>query len=594
MRKGQARTGAVIPTFFHNSLHFAPERCVIESIGIRFSPLPFGLALVGFAFAALPQAALAQVYPGSGAILQQVQPSTTPESAPSAKRGLTIQPQAAPASPDTTSMLITHITISGNTSFDTPTLHALVAKGEGRTLTLAQLNALAGAITDYYHVNGYPLARAYVPPQTLEHGTVRIAVIEARYGEVQVINHSRVADGPIAAVLAPLRAGDLITQGMLDSRLLLLSDLPGVEPNAVLRPGAAVGTADLAVRTEAGPFATGSVTADDLGSSYTGRARLGANVDINSPLHRGDLLSANVLSSGKGLNYGRLAYQLPITGSGTRLGAAYSALTYRLAGGLGDLEAHGTASVASAWLSQPFIRSPDVNVLGRLQFNHKRLDDRIDAAALVDKRHSDSATFSLQGTRRDGLGGGGVTLASVSFTPGRLSFDNAQAQAADAATVNTAGSYTRWNAALARLQTLTSATRLYASLSGQYSPDNLDPSEQFLLGGANSVRGYEIGTLGGSSGYLATIELRHDLHLPLPGQWQGTLFADTGAVRRNAHTVGTDANVAHISDVGLALDWTGPRQWVGRVQVAIPVGATPAIAGDRPSARVWVQLTKGF
>jgi len=103
-----------------------------------------------------------------------------------------------------------------------------------------------------------------------------------------------------------------------------------------------------------------------------------------------------------------------------------------------------------------------------------------------------------------------------------------------------------------------------------------------------------MGTLGGSSGYLATLELRQDLPLPLPGQWQGTLFADTGAVRRNAHPIGTEANVAHISDVGLALDWTGPDQWAARVQVAIPVGATPTIAGERPSARVWLQLTKGF
>lgn len=569
------------------------ELAVIESARTRFSPLSVSLALAGFAIAALPQTSLAQVYPGSGAILQQVQPSA-PESAPNAQPGLTIQPEAAPAASDTTPFSVIHITVSGNTSFDTGTLHALVAGGEGRTLTLAQLNALAGIITDYYHAHGYPLARAYLPPQTIEHGTVRITVLEARYGEVTVANHSRVSDGPLAAVLAPLRPGDIIAQGPLDSRLLLLGDLPGVDPHATLSPGAAVGTADLAVRAEAGPFVTGSVIADDLGNRYTGRARLGANVDINSPLHRGDLLSANVLSSGKGLNYGRLAYQLPITGSGTRLGVAYSALTYRLAGGLGDLEAHGTASVASAWISQPFVRSPNVNISGRAQFNHKRLDDRIDAADLASQRRSDSVTFSLDATRRDGFGGGGITLASASFTPGRLSFDNAQAQAADAGTVKTAGSYTRWNATLARLQTLTSHMRLYASLSGQYSPDNLDPSEQFLLGGANSVRGYDIGTLGGSSGYLATLELRHDLHLPLPGQWQATLFADTGGVRRNAHPVGTDANTAHISDVGLGLDWMGPDQWVGHVQVAIPVGSTPAIAGDRPSARVWVQVTKGF
>jgi len=551
------------------------------------------LTLAGFAFAAAPHAALAQVYPGSGAILQQVQPAG-PQSAPNAQPGLIISPQAAPRSAETTPISVTHITISGNTSFDTGTLHALVVKGEGKALTLAELNALAQTITDYYHAHGYPLARAYLPPQTIEHGTVRIAVLEARYGEVKITNHSRVSDSSLAAVLAPLRSGDLITQGPLDSRLLLLGDLPGIDPRATLSPGASVGTADLTVQAEGTPLVSGSVTADDLGNRYTGRGRLGANLDINSPLHRGDLLSANVLSSGKGLNYGRLAYQAPVTGSGTRLGMEYSALTYRLAGGLGSLEAHGTASVAGAWLSQPFIRSPHLNVSGRVQFNHKRLDDRIDAASLINRRHSDSATFSVDATRRDGFGGGGVTFASASYTPGRLSFDNTQAQEADAGTVKAAGSYGRWNAALARLQTLTPATRLYVRLSGQFSADNLDPSEQFLLGGANSLRGYEIGTLGGSSGYLATLELRRDLPLPLAGRWQGTLFADTGAVRRNAHPVGTDANVARISDVGLALDWTGPNQWVGRVQVAIPVGATPAIAGDRPSPRVWVQLAKGF
>lgn len=29
-------------------------------------------------------------------------------------------------------------------------------------------------------------------------------------------------------------------------------------------------------------------------------------------------------------------------------------------------------------------------------------------------------------------------------------------------------------------------------------------------------------------------------------------------------------------------------------QLATPVGATPELAGERPSTRVWVQLTKGF
>lgn len=549
-----------------------------------------GCAAAGLAFALLPWAALAQVYPGSGAILQQVQPSV-PEPAPlNVQPNLNITPEVVPSTPDTTPIRITHIRISGNTSFDTPTLHALVAHNEGRDQTLAQLNALAQTITAYYHSHGYPFARAYLPPQTIEHNTVEIAVLEARYGSVQAINHSRLVDGSISAVLAPLRAGDIITQQQLESRLLLLGDLPGAKPHATLSPGAAVGTSDLTVQVDPGPIVTGGATADNLGNRYTGRARLGANIDLYSPLRRGDLLSVNALSSGSGLVYGRLAYQFPVGGSGTRVGAEYSALRYRLADDLEALEAHGSASVASLWLSHPFIRSTDLNVATRMQFSHKTFDDRIDVVDLINQRHTDSATFGFDAMHRDGFAGGGITLFGASITAGRLRFDHAQARAADALAANTAGAYTRWNATLARLQTLAPATRLYASLSGQYSPDNLDPSEQLLLGGPHSVRGYETGTLGGSSGYLATLELRQDLRLPLAGQWQATLFADTGAVRRNAQPFGTDANVAHLSDVGLALDWSGPQQWTARVQIATPVGATPAIAGDRPSTRIWAQL----
>src|SRR5690606_20503132 len=164
-----------------------------KPVHIRLSSSAFSLALMGFTSAIFPQESFAQVYPGGGAILQQVPPAA-PEPTPAAQPDLTIRPKSATVSADSTPVSVARITVSGNTSFDTDTLHALVAKGEGQTLTLAQLNALAQTITDYYHAHGYPLARAYLPPQAIENGTVQIAVLEARYGEVKIMNHSRVSE----------------------------------------------------------------------------------------------------------------------------------------------------------------------------------------------------------------------------------------------------------------------------------------------------------------------------------------------------------------------------------------------------------------
>jgi hemolysin activation/secretion protein len=554
---------------------------------LRLSPL--ALALL-----ALPLATLAQTIPNSGQILQQVQPA--PSEKPQAEPGLVIESPASATTADSTPFAVARLQIDGNGAFDTATLHALVADGEGRSLTLTGLNALAQRITDYYRAHGYPLARALVPAQTLSNGTVHITVVEARYDEVQLDNRSRVGDGLLRATLTPLQAGQPVTQSSLDRSLLLLGDLPGVSPHATLSPGTDAGTSTLGVVADVAPPLQGNLFVDDAGSRYTGRLRVGANLDINSPLHHGDQLNLSALTAGHGMRYGRLAYQYTLNGQGTRLGAAYSALAYSLGGPLDALEAHGTARVASSWLTQPLVRSRRGSLDVRLQFDRKQLRDRIDTTALRNDRHSNHWTADAYGQHSDDLAGGGLTSASLSLGHGQLGFDRgaAAAAAADAATARTQGSYTHWNANLARLQSLGSSTRLYASVSGQHSNRNLDSSEQFLLGGPNSVRGYDIASVAGTSGWLGTLELRHDLDWGCAGHCEASVFADHGSLRINADSWTSGPNRAHLNSAGVGFNWVGTRQWQAQVQLAVPMGAAPAWLGKRSSARAWLRVVKEF
>jgi hemolysin activation/secretion protein len=46
------------------------------------------------------------------------------------------------------------------------------------------LRTLAARITKSYQDHGYLLSRAYIPAQTLSDDTVRIEVLEARYGAI--------------------------------------------------------------------------------------------------------------------------------------------------------------------------------------------------------------------------------------------------------------------------------------------------------------------------------------------------------------------------------------------------------------------------
>ncbi len=553
------------------------------------------LLLAALLAALVPLAAQAQspVAPDAGSILRQIQP-VTPPLPPSTGTGLTIERQGGAKLPPSAHFEVKTIRISGNTLFDTPTLHALVADAEGKSLSLSELGELAARITDYYQSHGYPLARAIIPAQAIRDGVVIIEVIEARYGKISLENSSRVNDPLLQATLSPLQSGQAIDQTALDHGLLLLSDIPGVVVAATLKPGETVGTSDLLVNTTPGPTVAGNVFLDNYGNRYTGRARVGGTMNFINPLHHGDVLSVNGLSSGSGMNYGRITYESLLNGRGTRLGGSYSALRYILGEPLASLNAHGTAQVQSLWAKHPLLRSRDANIYGQIQYDRLQLRDRIDASAIRNDRSLADWTAILGGDGRDSLLAGAVSSWNVVWTTGRVGFDDEAAQAADAATANTEGRFSKWNANFVRLQGLSASNTVYLAFSGQLAGDNLDPSQKMPAGGPYTVRAYDMGAISGDNGYVASAEFRHNLGSVLRGQWQAVAFVDSAYVTANKNAWVAGANSARLSGAGVGLNWAGPDQWSARVYVATPIGSIPVLVANTASTRAWAEIGRGF
>src|SRR6185295_18942223 len=152
----------------------------------------------------------------------------------------------------------------------------------------------------------------------------------------------------------------------------------------------------------------------------TGEARVGGTVNINNPLGLGDQASLRVLTSGKGLTYGRASYQLHV-GRGT-LGIAYTALEYRLGREFEALKAHGTAEIASIYGSYPLIRSRNTNLNALAGFDARTYQDKVDSTApptVTDKKNQ-VWMARLQGSHRDNLGAGGISSFSLLWSAGDL------------------------------------------------------------------------------------------------------------------------------------------------------------------------------
>jgi len=530
----------------------------------------------------------------AGSLLQELQPS--PSTAPLPNQpDLRIESKDSAALPSSAPFLVREIRIVGNTAFDTATLHALVADQQGKTLTLPDLGALAARISSYYQQRGFPLARAVIPAQTIAEGVVVIQVVEARYGSVHFSNGSRVNTGLLESILSPLQKGQPVSETELDRALLLLSDVPGVGVNAVLKPGEAVGTSDLDIDTTHKEASAGSLSLDNYGNRYIGRVRVSGTASLFNPLRHGDVLSASLISTGERMAYGRVSYDTLLNGAGTHVGAAYSQVHYKLGDNVSALDAHGNAMVASLWLKHPVVRGKDYNVYAQIQYDAKTLEDRIGASGLRTDRHLDNWLLSLSGNLRDGFLGSAVSAWGVGWTAGRVGFDDAAAASSDAASAQTRGGYSKWNTNFTRLQMLDRNHSLFINVAAQWADTNLDSAEKMSIGGPYSVRAYDVGAISGDTAYLASVELRRDMGRVAAGNLQALAFIDSARVNINRRPWTTGDNSVSLSGVGVGLRWSSDSLWEASAFLATKVGSSSSpLLGASSSTRGWLVVGKGF
>ncbi len=533
---------------------------------------------------------LADQVPTGGQLLKQVPPPAPVPQA--AEPTVTVtRPESESATPGAT-FQVQHIEISGVTLLPMADLQAIVVPREGQLLSLADLQRLADAITARYQKAGYPFSQAYVPAQTVQDGRVTIAVLEARYDNVLLKNSSRVRDFVPEATLSALRPGMPIDQASLDRVLLLISDLPATEVKGTLRPGQTPGSSELQVDVTPGVLLNGNVSADDYGNAATGRERLNASLNLLEPLRLGDVLSASALSAGRGMNYGRLGYEVPLHGANTQIEAHVSTLDYELLNGSeASLDARGTASVFGLGLAQDLLRSTSANVTARITYEDTQLDDRIEVSGIHTDRHTEDWHALVGGSVNDALG---VSAFSAGLTVGRVVYDDAAAFTVDYSGARTEGRFTKYALGVSRLQQVTDKTALFAYVSYQGANKNLDSSEQFYVGGPSSVEAYDNGVLSGAEGNSEALELRRDLHAFTGGRWQGTMFLDHAHVEIEKYRYSGGTNTADVSATGLALNWIGPQAWAVTSSIAAPLGGTPEILEHRPTVRFWLQLQKSF
>lgn len=549
------------------------------------------LALSPGVFAAqLPGAAL------SGGQLQQIPPAPTVERTPAEIEVRVKQPQApATGAASTADIQVNSLHLSGHTLYSEQELLALTGFTAGSQLNINQLRAMASRITDFYHNAGYFVAQAYLPAQEIQDGAVAIAVVEGRYGDVRVRNQSNLSDNLIDGLVGDLENDEAINRLPLESRLLLLSDIPGVNVQSTLMPGTAVGEADLIVDVTPGQRVTGSIDADNAGNYYTGEYRLGGTIHVNNLAGQGDVASLRVMTSFDGMDYARGAYQMQF-GRATA-GVAYSHLEYELGKDFKDLGAEGDAQVGSVFGRYPLLRTRQTNLYAQLGYDYRTFEDRFNFIPSISEKNAHVVMATLHGDHSDGFGAGGLTAGSVTWHTGELDIETAEVRQVDALTAKSNGHYDKLSLNVMRSQQLTDIFSLYGSLSAQFASKNLDISEKMSLGGMYGVRAYPQGEAFADEGYLATLEARmllKGLSRQVPGNVHVLGFVDAGTVTVHKNPWDDVDNHRTLSGTGVGLNWAEYNNFSVKSYYAHKLGNEKATSAPDSDSRFWIQLVKYF
>ncbi len=488
--------------------------------------------------------------------------------------------------PSLEQILIRQIDVTGSTVFGTEDLRQVVAPYENQLLTVAELQAIAAEITQLYLSQGYITSRAELPAQTIDDGVVEIQIVEGRLEAIQVDGTTRLADYVRSRV--GLGAQTPLNPLQLEDQLRLLASDPLFDSvRGSLRPGTVTGQSLLVVEVqEADPF-SGSVGVDTLSLRSVGEYRIGATLQYLNLAGLGDRLAASAYrTTTGGSQVYDLSYQVPISPTNGTVTLRVTPNEFRVtdpqepgfAVGVG-----GSTNIYEVSVRQPLIRSLREELALSLSYRY-RDGSTVVLGNVIPTTRSSVFTFGQDYRRRDPTGAWGLRSQFDLGTAG------GQATREDE-------TFFSWLGQAQRVQVLGPDHLLVATADLQLTPDRLSTSEQFFVGGGQSVRGYYQNARYGDNGVRFSIEDR--ITLVRDEEDGGSIaqvipFFDLGYVWNNAPDSSIfDQNLIAGTGVGFLLN---PAPGLtGRIDLGVPLVQLNEVPGDRPSGlRVYFDVRYEF
>ena len=475
------------------------------------------------------------------------------------------QPELDLNSEDVQKVEIKTISVVGDTILTRAQIDKIIQPLIGKTVAVAELKLAIDELTQIYLERGYITSRALLVDESIETGNIQVQIIEGSVSRVEVQGTERlekyVRDRVNLATQTPLSSAKLEDQ----LRLLRLNPLfDNIEASLTAGENPEIGKSVVRVRVTEADRSNARVSIDNYSPPSVGSERLGFNYSYRSLIHPGDRLLTRyyprIQAFSNTYDLG-VEYQIPVNAKNGTVTAAFDLNRNEVIDPIGDdfddLDIEGESEKYSLNFRQAIVRDPRQELALSAAFDYQ-----------------DGQTLLFQEGTPFGLGAdedGNTTTSVFRFgqeyikreVSGAWAFRSQFNLGANilAATENNEpvpdSQFFSWFGQAQRVQVLNNNNFLVIQADVQLAANSLLPSQQFVIGGGQSVRGYRQNARSGDNGVVFSIENRLTLLKNNAGEASLTFtpFFNLGAVWNNDDNPNELPDKTFLTALGVGFIW---------------------------------------
>jgi hemolysin activation/secretion protein len=457
--------------------------------------------------------------------------------------------------------------VQGNTKLNNTQIETAVYPHMGEKKTIDDVEKARDALEKTYHQAGYLTVLVDIPEQEVNNKIVKLNVTEGKVSKLRIKDSHYFSLGRIKELAPSVKEGEVPYFPAVQQDVARLNRISDRRVTPVLKAGKAFGTVDVELKVEDKLPLHASLELNNRYSQGTTRTRLGGSIRYDNLWQREHSLSLSFQISPENIDEVKVlsANYLMRFDESDMLLALYGVRSKSNVATVGGINVLGDSTILGVRLIKPlpaldnFYHSISLGLdykdIGQTVLFGTKFETPITYMPL-------SATYNatLQETNNKTQVNTGVIFGMRGLVADEVEFDNKRLGAKP--------NFFIAKAELEHTHALPKGFEGYIKLDGFFSGSPLISNEQYLAGGADTVRGYLEAEESADQAIHSTLELRSPELFKNQAWLQSFKLAAFYDIAR-IKTI--DANTSVLSGTGFGLRMKALKNWNFDLDLAVPL-----------------------